>query len=380
MGAHHPRHATTDSRWMRRLSLAVVLPLAVVTLAAVVWLWPSDGPDRADSAAEEFAGLVTGLDRQPCTEELSDDVNGCGTATVELTEDGQTRERDVPLPNGAGAPRVAEGDQVVLIATPGPDGASYTIVDHRRGSQMWVLAIAFALAVVAFGRWRGLLALGGLAVTFGVLLAFVVPAILAGESPLLVAVVGSALIALVVLYLTHGLTLSTTVALVGTLGSLALTGLLGYGAVAALHLTGVTDDLSASVGDTYGVDTAGLLLAGIVIGSLGVLDDVTITQAATVAEVKQADPSYGFRQLYRAGSRVGRAHVASVVNTIVLAYAGSSLPLVILIVASNDSLGGVVTNQVIAQEIVRSAVATLGLVAAVPMTTALAALTLTRVR
>jgi uncharacterized membrane protein len=159
----------------------------------------------------------------------------------------------------------------------------------------------------------------------------------------------------------------------------SLTGLLSALAVAALHLTGVTDDLSASVGLAQGVNTEGLLLAGIVIGSLGVLDDVTITQAATVGELARANPSYGAGQLYRAGSRVGRAPIASVVDTIVLAYAGSSLPLLILIVASQEPLGGVLTDQVIAQEVTRSVVATLGLVAAVPLTTGLAALTARRV-
>ncbi len=162
-------------------------------------------------------------------------------------------------------------------------------------------------------------------------------------------------------------------AVLGTLASLTLTGLLSAASVAALHLTGITDDNSFSVGDAYSVNTQGLLLAGIVIGSLGVLDDVTVTQGAAVAEIAHANPAYGFRPLYRAGSRVGRSHIASVINTIVLAYAGSSLPLLILIVATNDSLGSVVTDQLIAQEVVRTVVATLGLIAAVPITTALAA-------
>ena len=148
--------------------------------------------------------------------------------------------------------------------------------------------------------------------------------------------------------------------------------------MSALHLTGITDDMSTSLGLTHGVNMQGLLLAGIVIGSLGVLDDVTVTQSATVTELARANPTYGFSQLYRAANRVGRSHIASVINTIILAYAGSSLPLLILIVANNDSLGGVVTDQIVAQEIVRSAVATLGLIAAVPMTTALAAISASR--
>jgi uncharacterized membrane protein len=378
MGAHHPRHAAPENGQMRRLALVVIAPIAVVTLAAMVWLWPSESiavPEQP-SAAEQVNGEVTAVLREPCPEELPDDVNGCGTAQVRITDGAQAdQEVEVPLPNGPGAPEVAEGDDVVLIQTTSPDGQGYAIVDHQRGSELWMLAVAFCLALVAFGRWRGVTALAGLAMTFALLLFFVVPAILSGEPPLLVAIVGSSAIVLTVLYLTHGFALSTTVAVLGTLASLVLTGLLSAAAVSALHLTGITDDISTSVGTQHSVNMEGLLLAGIVIGSLGVLDDVTVTQSATVAELARANPAYGVGQLYRAGSRVGRSHIASVVNTIILAYAGSSLPLLILIVANNESLGGVVTDQIIAQEIVRSVVATLGLIAAVPMTTALAAVT-----
>lgn len=377
MGAHHPRHAAPDTERTPLIAWLVIVPIAVLTLAAVIWLWPSDAADPAQqqSAAQQYDGTVVAVERERCPEQLPDEVNGCGSAQVRLTDEADPgREIEVALPNGTGAPEVAEGDDMVLIRSSSPDGAIYTIVDHQRSTQLWVIAAAFALALVAFGRWRGLTALAGLAVTFALLLLFVVPAILAGEPPLLVAIVGSCAIMLTVLYLTHGLALSTTVAVLGTLVSLTLTGLLSAAAVSALHLTGVTDDLSASVGISQGVNTQGLLLAGIVIGSLGVLDDVTVTQAATVTEIARANPSYRFAHLYRAGSRVGRSHIASVVNTIILAYAGSSLPLLILIIANNESLGAVVTDQIIAQEVVRSVVATLGLIAAVPLTTALAAL------
>jgi uncharacterized membrane protein len=376
MGHHHARHAAPDTRRMQRLALAVVAPVALLTLVGLILLWPAgDALDGSGAGAEEFGARVVAVHPEECAEELSQDVNGCGTTTVELTEGPDAEQQvEVPLPNGPGAPVISEGDQVLVIATSGPDGEAYSIVDHQRSTQLWILCLAFVLALLAFGRWRGLTALVGLAVTFAVLLWFVVPAILAGESPILVAVVGSAAIALTVLYLTHGLTLSTTVAVLGTLASLALTGALAVVSVWALHLTGVTDDISTSVEMTHGVDMAGLLVASIIIGSLGVLDDVTVTQAATVAELAHANPAYRFGQLNAAASRVGRSHIASVVNTIILAYAGSSLPLLILIIADNSSLGGVVTTQLMAQEIVRSAVATLGLIAAVPMTTALAAL------
>ncbi|CAM3709924.1 YibE/F family protein [Nocardioides marinus] len=382
MGAHHPRHSSAeDSSGLHRLALLVIAPLAVITLVAMLWLWPDPLPEpEGQSRLPEVTGTVTGVDRVECEEELPDEVNGCGTAYVALDDAFLTGDLarggdlEVPLPNGPGAPEVSEGDGVVLISTETPDGTTWAVVDHQRGSQLWMLALAFVVALIAFGRLRGVTALVGLGVTFLVLVLFVVPAILGGDPPLLIAIVGSAAVALTVLYLTHGFTPSTSVAVLGTLSALALTGLLSALAVSTMHLTGFTDDLSAALGQTYAVNMEGLLLAGIVIGSLGVLDDVTVTQAATVAELSRANPEYRGRNLYRAGSRVGRSHIASVVNTIVLAYAGSSLPLLILIIANSDGLGNVLTDQIVAQEIVRSLVATIGLVAAVPVTTALAAL------
>ncbi|TYL45907.1 YibE/F family protein [Nocardioides sp. BGMRC 2183] len=337
-------------------------------------MWPpQDFRDDTISSADEVTGTVTSIDQERCAEQLPDDVNGCGSATVRL-DDGE--EVEAPLPNGSGAPRIAEGDDVVLVISESPGGTTYGIVDHQRGLGLAVLVLAFVLAILAFGRWRGLTALVGLGVTFVVLLLFVVPAILDGESPVVVAIVGSSAIVLSVLYLTHGFSLTTTLAVLGTLASLVLTGLLAAAATAGLHLTGITDDISTSVENSYGVDMAGLLLAGIIIGSLGVLDDVTVTQAVTVAELAEAHREYRPRQVYAAAIRIGRSHIGSVVNTIVLAYAGASLPLLVLTIASNDSLGSMVTDQYLAQEIVRSVVATIGLIAAVPITTGLAAVAL----
>ncbi|MGW4941902.1 YibE/F family protein [Actinoplanes sp. NPDC004185] len=237
------------------------------------------------------------------------------------------------------------------------------------------------MAVIAFGRWRGLTALAGLGVTFGVLLFFIVPAILDGRSPVAVAVVGAAAIMLTVLYLTHGLGRTTTIAVAGTLISLTITALLSALATAGVHLSGVADETSNYVSITQAdVNMRGLLLAGIVIGALGVLDDVTVTQSATVTELALANPAYGFRQLYAAATRIGRAHIASVINTIVLAYAGASLPLMLLFSAGNTPVSELLTGELIAQELVRSAVGTIGLIAAVPITTALAVLVATRTK
>jgi uncharacterized membrane protein len=177
------------------------------------------------------------------------------------------------------------------------------------------------------------------------------------------------------MYVTHGFSVRTSVAVLGTLVSLALTGALAALSTAVTQLSGVAGDDAGLIAVTYGgVDMRGLLLAGIIIGALGVLDDVATTQAATVDELHRADPSLGAGGLYKAAARVGRAHITSVVNTIVLAYAGASLPLLLLIAAGGQPLGQLLTSELLAEEVVRSAVGTLGLVAAVPITTLLATL------
>ncbi|MDQ7906406.1 YibE/F family protein [Phytohabitans sp. ZYX-F-186] len=383
-GPDRPHHQRAG-----RVALIVLACAAAVTIAAMALLWPrgdvgGDQPrDEAQATGDVVAVTTAPCPQSPDTPQVvpSGGPQECGTVTVKITsgpDEGKQIETD--LPRGPGAPQISLGDRLTLVHTEGTaSGVDYQILDHQRGTGLWVLGVAFALAVVAFGRLRGLAALGGLAITFGVLLFFIVPAILDGRSPLLVAVVGSAAIMLSVLYLTHGFTVPTTVAVLGTLTSLTLTGLLAAASTAALHLTGVGTEETNFLTITYSdVNMQGLLLAGILIGSLGVLDDVAVTQAATVSELAHANPALSAIRLYRSAARVGRAHITSVINTLVLAYAGASLPLLILLAAGNARLGEALTSQMLAQEIVRSVVGTMGLIAAVPITTALAAFAATR--
>ncbi|WP_063775458.1 YibE/F family protein [Actinoplanes rectilineatus] len=377
-----------------RLTIVLLVPAAIIIAVAMILLWPA-GIERDPAAPDDRVnGTVTAVQPVDCATEpeipgpageegsyTQDSV--CGSVTVKVTSgasSGSTVTTDIPA--GPGAVTVEAGDDIELLYLPdSPTGQAYSIYDHQRSTQLWILAAAFAAAVIAFGRWRGLSALAGLAVTFAVLLWFIVPAILEGRSPLLIAIVGSAAIMLTVLYLTHGLHMGTTVAVAGTLAALTITGVLSALSTGFTHLTGISDETSNYLNITHAdVNMQGLLLAGIVIGSLGVLDDVTVTQSAAVSELARANPAYGFRQLYRAAERIGRAHIASVINTIVLAYAGASLPLMLLFAAGNEPIGATLTTPLIAQELVRSIVGTLGLIAAVSITTALAAATAGRPR
>ncbi|MEU5154858.1 YibE/F family protein [Glycomyces sp. NPDC021274] len=381
--AKQPMHShAVPNDAVPRAALWILVPAAAVTLLGLILLWPSGVADAEgiDGYGTEVDGHVLTVNETECDAadaELNEQLQAtvCGDVVVRLlTGEHADEETVVDIPSGPGAPVVEAGDDVILLHTPDSvSGQQYHIIDHDRSSALWALVIAFALAVVAFGRWKGLRSLVSLGITFAVVLLFMVPAVLDGSSPILVAVVGSAAIMLVSLYLGHGWNRTTTVAVVGTLASLVVTVLLAEAAVNLTKLNGVLDENTTNLALQYPIDMSGLLLAGILIGALGVIDDVTVSQAATVDEVAKANPKWGPARLFKSGMRVGRDHLTSVVNTLVLAYAGASLPLLVLIAAANRPLEQVLTSQTIATEIVRSVAGTLGLIAAVPITTWLAA-------
>ena len=223
-------------------------------------------------------------------------------------------------------------------------------------------------------------ALIGLGITWAVLARFTVPALLENRSTLGVALVTAAVVLCVVMFVAHGVNARTATAVLGTLMSLGLVGLLGVASVHFTHLTGVgSEDVTfLQVADAH-ISLSGLLLAGMIIGSLGVLNDVTVTQASAAWEIHDANPSQGSRALFGAGMRVGRDHIASSIYTLILAYAyaGAALPLLLLFVLGGRGFVNVVTSETIAEEVVRALVGSIGLVASVPLTTALAAFVVT---
>jgi len=372
--SHDHGHAPPAPPAVRRAVLAIILPLVVATIVGLIVLWPRGAaPTQATDTLQRIRGTVVSATPACAVGEAPTLGGSCGNATVKV--DDQTVTATVP--SGTSAPVLKAGDEVVVVVTDDPadpTAKTYSVVDHdRTTSLIWLVAL-FCAVIIAFGRWKGLASLGGLAVSFFVLLVFILPAIQRGESPLWVAIVGSAVIMFAVLYVTHGISVPTTVAILGTLGALVLTGVLGLVVTEIMHLNGSGSEESVLLANVLqGVDLQGLLLAGIIIGTLGVLDDVTVTQTAIVGEIAAANPSLSARRLYTAALRVGRAHIGSAVNTIILAYAGASLPLLLLIVTAGTHTRDVLTTQQISAEIVRGVVGTIGLVAAVPLTTALAA-------
>jgi uncharacterized membrane protein len=314
-----------------------------------------------------------------CTEDAPAAGQPAGCVTLQVRMDdgpapGNTIRQTVPTEPGT--PRFAVGDAVVMSYSGTNPAAetSYQVVDFQRGGALLVVALVFAAAVIILGRWQGLAALVALGLSLIVLVGFILPAILAGENPLTVAVVGSGVIMFAVLYLTHGFSARTSTAALGTMCSLGLIGGLSALFSATTSLTGLDENTSSLISALNApIDARGLLLAGIVIGALGVLDDVTVTQTSAVWELRKANPTMGWGSLYASGLRIGRDHVSSAVNTLVLAYAGAALPLLLVYTLSGRTFVEIVSSQAVAQEVVRTLVGSIGLVAAVPITTAIAA-------
>ncbi|MEY9838556.1 YibE/F family protein [Streptacidiphilus sp. EB103A] len=388
--SHDHGPASPASRRLRAVIAAVLIPFAVAVVAGMVLMWPGRLPAHASTGLgfdqPTVSGRVTATKAAPCdagststastTSATAAAQNVCSLVSVAITS-GKDSGRTIQLTLTPDQTAVySAGEKVVLDYSPtAPAALQYTIGDADRSMPMAILAGVFALAVVLVGRLRGLAALVALGISFAVLSLFVLPAILKGEDPLRVAVVGGGAIMLMALYLCHGLSARTSVAVIGTLVSLALIGVLGEVFIGLTHLTGNTSDETALVHSLFtGIKLPGLLLAGVIIGSLGVLNDVTVTQASSVWELRAADPTMGTRALYRAGIRIGRDHIASTVNTLVMAYAGAALPLMLLFTIANRGVWTVATSEIVAEEVVRTLVGSIGLIASVPLTTFLAAL------
>ena len=368
-----------------RLIAAMLMIAAVATLIGIFALWPNnERSEEIQRNAEDIAltsdllkATVHEASESICGYSISSEVEMCRNVTV-VVQEGPESGSLVVLPEVNTSfdptfPQLAAGDNVIL----GFDSVtnSYYYQDRDRMSSLWWLILLFAVTVICLARVRGLLALFAMGGTVLMLIKFIAPSVLDGNDPVLVCVVAAAAIAYFSLYFTHGFSLMTTVALAGTLIALGLTlgiswiffelaKFSGYSSEEAFVLPFLAESL----------DVRGLLLGGTIIAALGALDDVTVPQAATVLELSARTHELSTRQLMISGLRVGREHIASTVNTLLLAYAGSSIPLLLLFAVSEQSLGDVANSELIAIELVRTLCGSIGLVAALPITTYLAAL------
>ncbi len=368
-----------------RILIVVLIPLAIWTVVGLIALWPGDisANIRSDVAGYNVAGVtypsatITAIQETSC-DGLAGSTPGvdetrCANVTAQLDEGAdQGLSVTVPMTSAIYASGTEVGQRIKLIRVPPVDGqpAQFQFSDFDRRTPLLVMTIIFAAVVIAVARWRGFASLVGLFFAGFILVKFVFPALVAGSNPILIGLIGSSAIMFVVLYAAHGFSVRTTTALIGTLFGLILSAVLGYGATKWAHLTGVAaeDDyvLSAAAPN---LTLTSVVVCGIIIAGLGVLNDVTITQASAVWEL--ADSGDSSRKLFSRAMRIGRDHIASTVYTIVFATAGASLSVLLLIAIYDRPLFQVLQTEQFAGELVRTLVGSIGLVLAVPLTTAI---------
>jgi uncharacterized membrane protein len=349
------------ARW---LTVLVALA-AALTVLGLVALWPrGDAPDLGDDVDGGYVeATVVAVDGDVVTARLASGPDGGDEVEVRVVDT-----------DAAPAPDLGVGDRVVLHDAPtAPERFRYSFAGYERNEPLVWLAGAFVVLIVVVGRWQGLRALAGIAAGLAVLAAFLVPALLHDQPAVPVVLAGAAAVMFAVLYLAHGFSLGTTVAVAGTLVSLALTSALALGAATAAQVAGLGGQGVGGLRVTAeALDLRGLLVAGIVVGALGALGDVTVRQTAIVAGLRRANPGLPSRLVYRQATIVGRDHLGSTVTTLVLAYAGAALPLLLLFASDGQPVARLVTGELVAVVLVRMLVGAVGVVVAAPVTTALA--------
>jgi uncharacterized membrane protein len=386
-----PRHLLRTSTG-RAVAIAVGL-LVLGVAAGLAILWP-----RGDANVRQTQP-ITGLGTAEVVSVTAGGCEsyagpGCRVARIELQSGPDEGRRSfVTMPGGQATPALSSGDRIRVVRNApsevgqgqaprldDPSAQAFSFIDFERRLPLLWLAVAFGALVVVLGRLHGVRALLGLGISLAIVIEFIVPAMLHGRPTLPVALIGSLAAMLVTMLLSHGLGLKSAAAMLGTASALILTVLLAMGAVEIAHITGLSSEEATYVQLTADrrLSIEGLVIAGIVIGTLGVLDDVTISQSSTVLALRRANPRLPFVRLFNEGLSVGRDHLTAAVNTLVLAYAGAALPLLLIFSTDQIPFDEAVNRELVAEQIVAMLVGSTGLIAAVPLTTALAALLVSR--
>ncbi|HEY8702379.1 MAG TPA: YibE/F family protein [Arthrobacter sp.] len=393
--------AVAARRKANRILAAVLVPLALFTVAAMAMLWPSGtkegitlaNPYSAAPGVTFDTGKIQSVSVESCMQDSgagassgSSGSNGqpgsdCTFAVTEPDKGGNP-VKVVINPDVAKSHGVKPGDQIRYLNLSQAPGASasqgspaYIFVDFVRTLPIVLLALLYAGVVIAVARWRGFRALIGLVGAYFVLVSFILPGLVEGKPPLLLALVGATVIMIGVLYFAHGFSARTSTALLGTIFGLAITALLAAWATDAANLAGVgSHDAATLVNTSANISISGVILCGLIISGLGVLNDVTITQSSAVWELYELAPGSSARKLFTSAMRIGRDHIASTVYTIAFAYAGAALPILIIVMLYDRPLADALTSAELSEEVIRTLVGSIGLVLAIPVTTLIAVL------
>ncbi|WP_284977827.1 YibE/F family protein [Arthrobacter sp. fls2-241-R2A-200] len=391
--------ALASRKRANRLLAAVLVPLGLLTLVAMVLMWPSGNRDNISFASPYQAapgvtfdtGKIQSVALESCTQTgqtptgqtagpQAGSGQGAGSqCTFAITEPdkGGATVKVVINPDVAKSHGVKVGDPIRYLnlsavqgANAGNGSPSYVFVDFVRTLPIALLAVLYAVVVIAVARWRGLRALLGLVGAYFVLVGFILPGLVEGKPPLLFALVGSTVIMIGVLYFAHGFSARTSTALLGTIFGLGITALLAAWATDAANLAGVGNhDAATLINMSDKMSISGIVLCGLIISGLGVLNDVTITQSAAVWELYELAPHSSARKLFSSAMRIGRDHIASTVYTIAFAYAGAALPILIIVMLYDRPLVDALTSAELSEEVIRTLVGSIGLVLAIPVTT-----------
>ncbi|MFV0428260.1 MAG: YibE/F family protein [Arachnia sp.] len=379
--SHGPAPEVEVSTTARTALIVFLAATGIAALIGMLLLWPSRADlDAAanpiyDAPGVTYEDAVLQEIDEGCAE--VDPSIACYTATVEVTTgEGAGDVAEVQLQAAQAQSGLQVGDVIEVARVPSGDQVFYSYTGTNRLPVLAVLMVLFVIAVVAVARWKGLFAMVGLAVAAFVLAGFMLPALIVGAPGMAVALAGSTAIMFVVLYVAHGISIRTSTALAGTLLGLVFTTALGSAAVYAARLSGFAEETEYDLAQVVpGLDFQELLISGIIIGGLGVLNDVTITQSSAVWELRAAAPNLSRMEIFAAGMRIGRDHIASTIYTIVFAYAGGALTILLLLYFSNRGGLDLFGVEMFASEAVRTLASAIGLVLSVPITTGIAAIT-----
>jgi uncharacterized membrane protein len=356
----------------------VIFSVATLLFSAPVFAQQPAAPDQPKE--EVMKGVVTKV-----LAEGERDVAGkkqpYQTVKVKITQ-GAEKDKELTINHGdqvnlQPGQKVQAGEQVVIMKLSSPQMTSYQIVDKYRLDMLLYILLGFFVIVLALNRLKGLGSILGLAISLLVIVQFIVPQILEGHDAFTIIIIGSIFILMTTMYMAHGFTKMTHVALIATVLSLLMVGLLASLFVTLAKLTGLgsEDAYALQFAQIKPINFQGLLLGGIIIGALGVLDDITTGLSAAIVELKKANPNFTFQELLKSGIRIGSEHTSSLVNTLVLAYASVGLPIFLFIVINptNQPLWVIINSEIVSEEIVRTLAGSIGLVLSVPITTVIAA-------
>lgn len=354
--------------------LALLSPLATITAEG--------SADQIDEEITHF-GVVTEIiseekiineesNQELYLQTLKIQINANSESTIEVINGDQYDIRNS---------RYSVGDEVIVKGFKDIDGnLTYRISEANRSGPLLFIALAFAILAVIIARKKGIYSLLSLVFSFIIIFTLLLPMLVSGKDPLLSVILTSLILLPVIFYLSHGFNTKTTIAIIATLSCMILTGILANIFIDLTNLQGYTSDESYLLKNQIAnFDMRNLLLAGMIISSLGILDDITVSQISIVFELHALDPDLKLKQLYKKGMNVGKDHIASMINTLVLVYAGSSLPLLLLFINNPLPAAELFSFEMLSTEIVKTLVGSIGLILAVPTATMLASYYLTNI-